>query len=72
MITIPDKYSDRAYASPNELAELLGISRETWYRKYYPYVRSGRIQALKVGSALRIRISSFLAIVEQEEAAYAA
>jgi hypothetical protein len=68
MIAIPDKYAGRAYASPGELAEMLGINVATWYRHYYRHVRSKRIQALKVGSALRVRISSFFAFVEQEEA----
>lgn len=68
MITIPDKYANRAYASPGELAEMLGVDRVTWYRHYYAHVRSGRVQSLKIGSALRIRMSSFLALVEQEEA----
>jgi hypothetical protein len=68
MIAIPEKYAGRAYASPGELAEMMGIDRVTWYRHYYGHVRSKRIQALKVGSALRVRVSSFFALVEQEEA----
>ena len=68
MIIITEKYAGRAYASPGELADMLGISRETWYGHYYVHVRSGHVQSLKVGSALRIRLSSFLALVEQEEA----
>ena len=46
MITVPDKYAGRAYASPAECAEILGIDRVTWYRHYYPHIRSKRIQAL--------------------------
>lgn len=72
MIILPEKLANRAYASPGELAEMLGIDRVTWYRHYYSHVRSGRIQALKVGSALRVRISSFLAVLEQEESRHAA
>jgi hypothetical protein len=68
VITIPDKYAGQAYASPGQLAEILGIDRVTWYRHYYPHVRSKRVQSIKVGSALRVRISSFLALLEQEEA----
>jgi hypothetical protein len=68
MIAIPEKYAGRAYASPGELAEIMGIDRVTWYRHYYPAVRSRRIESLKIGSALRIRIASFLAVVEQQEA----
>jgi Helix-turn-helix domain len=68
MIIIPEKYSGRAYASPAELAEILGIDRVTWYRHFYPAVRSGRIQSLKVGSALRVRLASFLAFAESQEA----
>jgi hypothetical protein len=52
MITIPDQYAGRAYASPAEYAEILGIDRVMWYRHYYPHIRSKCIQALKVGSAL--------------------
>ena len=56
MIAIPEKYSGQAYASPGQLAEIIGIDRVTWYRHYYPHVRSGRIQSLKVGAALRVRL----------------
>lgn len=68
MITIHDKYAGRAYASPAECAEILGIDRVTWYRHYYPHIRSKRIQALKVGAALRVRLASFLAFAESQEA----
>lgn len=66
MITIPPKFSGRAAVSPEEAAEIAGVNRTTFYRHHYPYVRSGRIQSLKIGGCLRILVTSYLAFLEQE------
>ena len=66
MIPIPAKYDGRVAGSPQELADMIGVDRSTFYRRYMPHVYSGRIASLKVGSARRILITSFLAFIESE------
>jgi hypothetical protein len=66
MITVPPKYAGRAAVSPEEAADIAGITKSTFYRHHYPYVRSGRIQSYHVGSCLRIIVSSYLQFLEQE------
>jgi hypothetical protein len=53
-------------ASPEEIAAVAGISRSAFYRHHYAYVRSGRIQSLRVGGCLRIIVASYLAFLETE------
>lgn len=66
MISIPAKFAGRAALSPDEAAELLGISPSTFTRHVMPYVHSGAILSLKIGSARRIIVASLLAWAEQE------
>jgi hypothetical protein len=66
MIPLPPKYAGRAAVSLEEAAEIAGITRSTFYRHHYPYVRSGRIQSYHVGSCLRLIVSSYLSFLEQE------
>jgi hypothetical protein len=72
MIAIPEKYRDRVAVSPAEFSEILGIDESTYYRHWYPYVRSGAIASFKVGAAVRIILVSALAFVERQAAAHAA
>jgi hypothetical protein len=72
MITIPEKYRDRVAVSPAELAEILGVDESTFYRHWYPYVRSGAIASFKIGAARRIILSSLLAFIEGQSSQQAA
>jgi hypothetical protein len=66
MIPLPPKYAGRAAVSPEEAAEIAGVNRSTFYRHHYPYVRSGRIQSLRIGGCLRLIVASYLTFLEQE------
>lgn len=72
MIAIPEKYRGRLAVSPAEAAELLGIDDSTFYRHWYPHVRSGAIASFKIGAARRILLSSLLAFIERQAAQQAA
>jgi hypothetical protein len=66
MITTPNRNDSRAYVSPAEAAELLGIDRATFYRRVMPYVRSRAIQSLKIGACRRISVVSLLSWAERQ------
>jgi predicted DNA-binding transcriptional regulator AlpA len=66
MIAIPPKFAGQAAVSPDEAAEILGISTTTFYRRIMPHVYSGTILSLTIGAARRIIVTSLLAWVEQE------
>lgn len=66
MIAIPEKFAGQAAVSPDEAAEILGISSSTFYRHIMPYVYSGAILSLTIGAARRIIVTSLLAWAEQE------
>jgi len=66
MIDVPAKFAGQAAVSPDEAAEILGISTSTFYRQIMPHVYSNTILSLKIGGARRIIVSSLLAWVEQE------
>lgn len=60
MLTIPENYRDRTAVSPAEAANMLGIHRTTFYRQVMPYVWSGAIQSLKIGTRRCIILESLL------------
>jgi hypothetical protein len=66
MIAIPAKFAGQAAVSPDEAAEIFGISPSTFYRQIMPQVYSGAILSLKIGGCRRIIIASLLAWTEQE------
>lgn len=66
MIPIPPKFAGRAAISPEEAAELLGVDRSTVYRQIMPYVYSGTIASLKIGSCRRLLVASLLQWVESQ------
>ena len=49
-----------------EASRLLSIDLSTFYRRIYPYVRSGSIQSIVIRRARRIITASLLAWVEQQ------
>jgi excisionase family DNA binding protein len=66
MIIVPPKFAGQAAVSPDEAAEILGISTSTFYRQVMPHIYSNTILSLKIGAARRIIVSSLLAWAEQE------
>jgi len=72
MIAIPSKFAGRAAVSPDEAAEIFGISPSTFYRQIMPHVYSGAILSLKIGGCRRIIVASLLAWAEQEMQQHAA
>lgn len=72
MITVPEQLRGRLAVSPAEAAEILGIDDSTFYRHWYPSVRSGAIASVKIGAARRIILASLLAFIERQAAQQAA
>lgn len=60
-LAVPDYYRNRTTLSPTEAAKMIGIDRSTFYRRVMPYVWSGAIQSIKIGSRRCIFIDSLLA-----------
>lgn len=48
-------------ATPTESAELLGLTRRTFYRQVMPYVASGTIRSTKIGRVRLIELESLRA-----------
>lgn len=56
----------RIAVSPGEAAQLLGVTRATFYLRVMPAVELGRIQSLRIGKARRILVASLLAWAQAE------
>lgn len=63
----PIPVEERYALSPREAAELLGVDRSSFYRHIFPFVVSGAIQSLWIGSARRIVRTSLLAWAESRK-----
>jgi excisionase family DNA binding protein len=53
------KYRDRATISPEELAEVLGVSRGHGYA----LCREGRVQSIRVGRSVRVPVPALCALL---------
>lgn len=64
-VSVPPKRPGGEYVSPKGGAEVLEISRSSFYRHVMPYVYSGQIRSLKIGACRRIHLGSLLAWAQQ-------